>query len=240
MTNRFDHADEKLREEYEETFFEALIQSYTAYQGEQLQQQAAHDAPPEEALCRRMDERIAQALQQQRRRRLLARLRRAQKYIAMLLIVVSATFAVSFVTVEAFRVRVLNFFVAESGASTIYALLEEQSGPLAPRYIPEDMSICLYDNDPAGTQIFLQNADASRYAQILFCAWGTRVSVNSENLLTCKQVDINGTDATYTEQVGLSTLVWATPDNAHIAVVFSNLPEDEILAIARSIPSPAQ
>lgn len=239
MTNPFDRADAKLREEYEETFFAALMEGYTEYQGEQLRQQAMQDAPPSDELCAQMQEKIARELRQQRRRRTTARLLRVRKYVAVLLIVAFAAFTTSFVTVEAFRVRVLNLFAVESGTATIYGLLEEKDGPLVPKYIPEDMYVSVYDDDLDPTTILLQNTDASRYAQICFYSEGTRLSVDNENLSVRKQVDINGTQATYTEKRGIGTLVWITPDHAHIAAVFSNLPEEEILAIARSIPLPS-
>lgn len=61
MTNKFDKSDEKLREQYEEAFFQQLMEGYEEYQGERLKRESEADniEGPSAELIAQMEAKIA-------------------------------------------------------------------------------------------------------------------------------------------------------------------------------------
>lgn len=231
MTNKW---DDKLRDQYEEAFFQELMAGYAEHEGEALRQQAAQDEAPDPERLAQMNRRLAREMRRRKRKRGIAVLRHAKKVAAVFFAAVVVYFSLNPASADAIRVRVLNFFLERRGDATVYGFRAEQDGLFVPSYIPSDLNVELYD-ERLPARIVLQSSDASRYVSITIGDKNTRLSVDSENLDVCKQVSINGTDADYTEKEGLATLVWRNPEETYIAIMVSNLPEEEMIEIAESI-----
>lgn len=112
MTNKFDKSDERLREQYEEAFFQELMEGYDEYQGEKLKREAEAEngEGPSPELIAQMEEKIAKEIGRQKRLKSIPRFRRIGKYVAVFVVVIVTVFSVSFVSVDAFRTRILNYF----------------------------------------------------------------------------------------------------------------------------------
>ena len=120
MTNKFDKSDEKLREQYEEAFFQELMEGYDEYQGEKLRREAEaeNSEGPSAELIAQMEAKISREINRQKRMKAVPKLRRFGKYVAIFFVAIAAVFSVSFVTVDAFRTRILNFISANHGTTT--------------------------------------------------------------------------------------------------------------------------
>ena len=59
MTNKW---DDKLRDQYEEAFFQELMAGYAEHEGEALRQQAAQDEAPDPERLAQMNRRLAREL----------------------------------------------------------------------------------------------------------------------------------------------------------------------------------
>ena len=237
MTNKFDKSDEKLREQYEAAFFQELMEGYDGYQGEKLKREAEseNNEEPSAELIAQMEAKIAKEIGRQRQRKAISKLRRYGKYVAVFLAAFVAIFSVSFVTVDAFRTRILNFFSEDHGESTIHVIRPDQDGTLAPSYIPEGMDIVLYSDEDSPVQIVLQSNDAVTYANIFIYDGRTKVHSDTENALILESVLINGVEGEYCQKDERASLTWCNNDRTLIAQMTSNISKEDMILIAQSI-----
>ena len=237
MTNKFDKSDERLREQYEEAFFQELMEGYDEYQGEKLKREAEaeNSEGPSAELIAQMEAKIAKEINRQKRMKAVPKLRRFGKYAAIFFVAIAAVFSVSFVTVDAFRNSILNYFFKDQGISTIHGVQQELQGLFAPAYLPANMSIVLYSDDNEPIEILLQSDDSTSYAQIYIFDNQTKVYSDTEEVNTREYIDINGIDGEYSEKDGRASLIWYSANQTYMAQMNSNLSKEEMINIARSI-----
>lgn len=237
MTNKFDKSDEKLREQYEEAFFQELMEGYDEYQGEKLRREAEaeNSEGPSAELIAQMEAKIAKEINRQKRMKTVPKLRRFGKYVAIFFVAIAAVFSVSFVTVDAFRNSILNYFFEDQGESTRHKFQQEQDGIYLPSYIPENLYVSLYSDDDFPVQILLQSSNEEDYAHILIFHQESEVYSNTEDAVELEYININGTDGEYCENDGYASLIWSNKECTRIAHLTSNLSKSEIINIAQSI-----
>lgn len=237
MTTKFDKSDEKLREQYEEAFFQELMEGYDEYQGEKLKREAETDniEGPSAELIAQMEAKIAEEIGRQKRRKAFTKIQRFRKYAAIFFVVIAAVFSVSFVTVDAFRTRILNYFFEDQGVSTIHGVQQDQQGLFAPAYLPANMSIALYSDDSDPIEILLQSDDNTSYAHIYIFNNQTKVYSDTEDVNAREYVDINGIDGEYSAKDGRASLIWYSVNRTYMAQMNSNISKEEMINIARSI-----
>lgn len=237
MTSKFDKSDEKLREQYEEAFFQELMEGYDEYQGEKLKREAETDniEGPSAELIAQMEAKIAEEIGRQKRRKSFTNIQRFGKYAAIFFVVIAAVFSVSFVTVDAFRTRLLNYIFSNQGDSTVHVIQESQSGVFAPSYIPQNMSMVLYSDEIEPVEILIQNDDGTSYAHIYIFDNQTQVYSDTEDVTAIEYIDINGIDGEYSEKDGRASLIWYSVNRTYMAQMNSNISKEEMINIARSI-----
>ncbi len=237
MTNKFDKSDEKLREQYEEAFFQELMEGYDEYQGEKLRREAEaeNSEGPSAELIAQMEAKIAKEINRQKRMKTVPKLRRFGKYVAIFFVAIAAVFSVSFVTVDAFRNSLLNYIFSNQGDSTVHVIQHNQNGVFAPSYIPQDMSIVLYSDEIEPVEIIIQNDDGTSYAHIFIFGNQAQVYSDTEDVTAIEYIDINGIDGEYSEKDGRASLIWYNANQTYIAQMKSNLSKEEMINIARSI-----
>lgn len=239
MTNKFDKSDTKLRELYEEAFFQQLMEGYEEFQGEKLKREAEADIDnieePSAELISQMETKIAKEIGRQKQRKTIVKIQRFGKHVAVIFVVIAAVFSVSFVTVDAFRTRILNYFFEDQGVSTIHGIQQEQHGLFTPTYLPANMSIVLYSDESEPIEILLQSDDNSSYAHIYIFDNQTKVYSDTEDVKAREYVDINGVDGEYSEKEGRASLIWHSANQTYMAQMTSNLAKEEMVNIASSI-----
>lgn len=237
MTNKFDKSDERLREQYEEAFFQELMEGYDEYQGEKLKREAEakNGEGPSPELIAQMEEKIAKEIGRQKRLKSIPRFRRIGKYVAVFVVVIVTVFSVSFVSVDAFRTRILNYFFENQGESTVHVIQQTQSGVFSPSYIPEGISVVLYSDDIDPIEILLQSDDNTYYANILIYDSQSKVHSDTEGALSIEPAIINDVEGEYCQKEGRASLVWYNNEQTYIAQMNSNLPKEEMIHIAQSI-----
>ena len=237
MTSKFDKLDEKLREQYEEAFFQELMDGYDEYQGAKLKREAEaeNNGGPSPELIAQMKGKIAKEISRQKRMKAIGKMRRFGKYVAIFFVAVVAVFSVSFVTVDAFRTRLLNYFFANHGEATVHIIQQSQSGIFAPSYIPSGMSIALYSDESEPIEMLIQNADSTFYVHIFIFDDQTQVYSDTEDITDMEDIDINGVSAEYSEKDGYASIVWSNLSQTYLAHMDSNLPKEEMIKIATSV-----
>ena len=235
MTNKFDQSDEKLREQYEEAFFHELMEGYAEYQGEKLRQAAENDAPPSPELIAQMNAKIAKEISRQKRSKAFAGILRLRKYVAIFLIAIVAVFSVSFVSVDAFRSKILNFISINQGTSIEHGLQEPSGGIFAPTYLPDGFYIASYFDNRDPIQVVIQGDNQTDYAIISISADSSKLLSDAENMSESKQVEINGVNGELSEKNEIIVLVWMNSSETLMASMNTNLGQEEAIKIAESI-----
>lgn len=237
MTNKFDKSDERLRERYEEAFFQELMEGYDEYQGEKLKREAEAEnrEGPSPELIAQMEAKIAKEIGRQKRQKAIIKIQRFGKCVAIFFVVIAVVFSVNFVAVDAFRTRILNFFAIDHGESTIHVIQPDQDGTLAPSYIPAGMDIVLYSDENSPIQIVLQSNDANSYANIFIYDGRTKVHSDTENALVLEPVLINGIEGEYCQKDEHASLTWCNNDGSLIAQMTANISKEDMILIAQSM-----
>jgi len=235
VTNKFDQSDEKLREQYEEAFFHELMEGYAEYQGEKLRQAAENDAPPSPELIAQMNAKIAKEIGRQKRSKAFAGILRLRKYVAIFLIAIVAVFSVSFVSVDAFRSKILNFISINQGASIEHGLQEPSGGIFAPTYLPDGFYIASYFDNRDPIQIVLQSNDDMDYATIFISEDSSKLLSDAENIESFEPITINGAQGEYSQKGDRITLVWGNDAGTMLASMNTNIAKENAVKIAESI-----
>lgn len=235
MTNKFDQSDEKLREQYEEAFFHELMEGYAEYQGEKLRQAAENDAPPSPELIAQMNAKIAKEIGRQKRSKAVAGILRLRKYVAIFLIAIVAVFSVSFVSVDAFRSKILNFISINQGTSIEHGLQEPSGGIFAPTYLPDGFYIASYFDNRDPIQIVLQSNDDMDYATIFISEDSSKLLSDAENIESFEPITINGAQGEYSQKGDRITLVWGNDAGTMLASMNTNIAKENAVKIAESI-----
>ena len=235
MMNKFDQSDEKLREQYEEAFFHELMEGYAEYQGEKLRQEAENDAPPSPELIAQMNAKIAKEISRQKRSKAFAGILRLRKYVAIFLIAIVAVFSVSFVSVDAFRSKILNFISINQGTSIEHGLQEPSGGIFAPTYLPDGFYIASYFDNRDPIQIVLQSNDDMDYATIFISEDSSKLLSDAENIESFEPITINGAQGEYSQKGDRITLVWGNDAGTMLASMNTNIAKENAVKIAESI-----
>lgn len=237
MTNKFDKSDEKLREQYEEAFFQELMEGYDEYQGEKLRREAEaeNSEGPSAELIAQMEAKIAKEINRQKRMKAVPKLRRFGKYVAIFFVAIAAVFSVSFVTVDAFRTRILNFISANHGTTTERGFQDHLEGTFIPTYLPEGYYVVSYFDDRDPVRIILQGAEQEDYAIISVSTDKAKIMLDSEDISETRPIMINGAMGELSKKGGLTILFWMNEDENMMAIMNTNLEEDEAIKIAESI-----
>lgn len=235
MTNKFDQSDEKLREQYEEAFFHELMEGYAEYQGEKLRQEAENDAPPSPELIAQMNAKIAKEISRQKRSKAFAGILRLRKYVAIFLIAIVAVFSVSFVSVDAFRSKILNFISINQGTSIEHGLQEPSGGIFAPTYLPDGFYIATYLDDRDPIQIILQDNSATYFVLICISEDSSKIMSDAEDMEQFDTTEINGVSSEISAKNGTLILTWKNSSETLMASMNTNLGQEEAIKIAESI-----
>lgn len=233
--NKFDQSDEKLREQYEEAFFHELMEGYAEYQGEKLRQEAENDAPPSPELIAQMNAKIAKEIGRQKRIKAFAGILRLRKYVAIFLIAIVAVFSVSFVSVDAFRSKILNFISINQGTTIEHGLQEPSGGIFAPTYLPDGFYIASYFDNRDPIQIVLQSNDDMDYATIFISEDSSKLLSDAENIESFEPITINGAQGEYSQKGDRITLVWGNDAGTMLASMNTNIAKENAVKIAESI-----
>lgn len=237
MTNKFDKSDEKLREQYEEAFFQELMEGYDEYQGEKLKREAEaeNSEGPSAELIAQMEAKIAKEINRQKRMKTVPKLRRFGKYVAIFFVAIAAVFSVSFVTVDAFRTRILNFISETHEISVERGFQDSATGLYTPSYLPDGFYVASYFDEQDFVRIILQGEQQEDYAIISISTDREKLLIDSEDISETRQITINGAMGELSQKDGLTILFWMNEEKKLMAIMNTNLEEAEAIKIAESI-----
>jgi len=148
------------------------------------------------------------------------------------------------VTVQAFRLSVLNFLISIEPKYTSYELQDDdQSGDneklivnwtnsYVPGYMPEGYEVTEMSSSGSLKKIVLENADSCR---IIYTEYESEssLSIDTEDASLIKTIMINGHDGTVSTKDSTTTIVWKM--DGHLFVVQGQISTDEAIKIAENV-----
>lgn len=156
-------------------------------------------------------------------------------------------FSTAMVTVQAFRIQVLNFLINIESKYTSYQLSgndenDKNKAGLAvswtnayvPTYVPEDYEVTsISSSDSLKKIIFTNKKDKALY--IIYCEYSSSnsIAVDTENASLVKKVKINGEDGTLSVKDTTVTVAWIIDE--HLFTIQGSLSTDEAVRLAESV-----
>lgn len=155
---------------------------------------------------------------------------------AVVVLAIFLTFSSMMVTVQAFRLSVLNFLISIEPKYTSYELQDDdQSGDneklivnwtnsYVPSYMPEGYEVTEMSSSDSLKKVILENADSS---SIIYTEYesDSSLSIDTEDASLIETIKINGHDGTLSEKGSITTVVWKM--DGHLFVVQGQISTDE-------------
>lgn len=247
MKNSGSEPDRKLYEDYEQALFRLVVHEAAKHEGSSLLEEnqrlkdLSESHPSEEAL-RRFTERLDASLLKQkvdaRRKRLPKLLRR----MAVAVVAICFVFFAAMTTVQAFRVKVMNFWMSIQPGYTIFRLQEDgtsNKGNLVvdwtnayvPTYVPEGYEVSSVNVSQFVKRIVLQAEKSSIVYMEMTGA--TSPTVDTENASLLETISINGLSGMLVEKNGLVTIVWSS--NERMFMVETQADIDTAMKVAQGV-----
>lgn len=161
---------------------------------------------------------------------------RLLKKIAVIMIVIVLAFSAMMVTVKAFRLQVLNFFVDPKYTSVQLNedenLMVSWTNDYVPTYVPKDYEVAGTSHSDAINKIVFKKPDNSSIIYTEYKSTSS-IAVDTEGASLIETVKINGRDGTLTIKDSMTAVVWSIND--HIFLIQGTISKDEAVKIAEGI-----
>ena len=237
----------KYQAQYEEGLLGMLVDSYMDILGEGLLEEAeAARQNPAFALSEKDRSRFLKAVTRHyRRQEFFAWLkagRQALKVAGIVICILSVAFMVSYITVEAFRIKANNFFIEthsrytelspqEPGGIDLSAFDDEVKEAL-PTYLPEGFELVKLDD--GGLHITAEYYSGDRFIVYGRYFAGTgNPRVDTENTDYTNYIEINGCKAFLVEKDGKISLNWYA--SSYRYSLKGQITREEIIEMAKSV-----
>lgn len=236
----------RLRENYEDALFALLMDDYAQTEGERLYEENKNlKNDPALALPEGMEKRGIQAIRKGfRRKRTRSFVKTSGKIISRVAVVVLAlniAFGVSFFSVEAFRVEILNMalnyqathttveFVGEDAASSSQYSVEDLQ-----KVIPDTYTLDSYEKTLDAEYALFVDPDGKQIIWDVFPA-DTTFNLDTENADYVEEVRVGTSDAIIVEKDGASTILWCNTFAGKAYCISADMEQDDLLKIVTEL-----
>lgn len=169
-----------------------------------------------------------------RRKALYKKLYFYSKRVAVVLLVAISVFGVSLVSVRAWRIRALNFFIEISDSYSDIKFVETdnpyRSNSISLEYMP--IGFVLEESEETDNSIYLKFVKGDDYFRFSKEIVDSKMRVDTENS-NIKELQIQGRKAFYSENDNVSILMWH--DDVFAYALFGTISESEMILIAENI-----
>ena len=239
----------RLYEEYEDSLFKLVMHDVAEKEGQlflEEKEKLKNDPeflPSQEAIqkfSQQLDAHLKKPKAYARRQRILTALNRMA--VAMLIILVLLCTTV--MTVQAFRVRVLNFLIDIQQEYTSFELQNNDNGSdggsttvdwrkaYVPTYIPAGYEVSASSNNERLREIEFKNPQDSLITYMELSE-GNKPALDTENAAVFETVNINGHEGTLVAKDSLVTIIWQM--NNRMFMIRGQTEKDTVVKMAEGV-----
>lgn len=241
---------QKIYEEYEDSLFKLVMHDVAQQEGRLFQEEAKklqNDPkyqPSQEAVqnfSRQIDAYLKKSKSDTKKCRVRQGLNKAAIALLLTLLILGTTV----VTVEAFRVKALNFLMDIQQEYTSFQLEDsDRSGfedrgttigwhqAYVPTYIPDGYEVSTTSQNESYKKIEFTNSQGSLITYMELNA-GHKPAVDTENNSVFETIDINGYKGTVVVKNSLMTVIWAM--NGRMFMIQGKIDKDTAIKMARGV-----
>ena len=239
----------KLYEEYEDSLFKLVMHDATEKEGQlflEEKEKLKNDPeflPSQEAIqkfSQQLDAHLKKPKAYARRQRILKALNRVAVAMLITLVILGTTV----VTVQAVRVRVLNFLMDIQQEYTSFQLKDSGSGSeggsttidwhkaYMPTYIPAGYEVITSSNGELLRRIEFKNQQGS-FITYMELSEGNKPALDTENASVFETVSINGHEGTLVAKDSLVTIIWQM--NNRMFMIRGQTEKDTVVKMAEGV-----
>ena len=239
--------NQQLQEQYEDAVFALLMDEYAKLEGDRLlaASKAARDNPafqvPEGAEERGL-KKIRKAYRRHQIRQTLKSFQKPVARVAVVFLVICALFSVSFVTIEAVRVKVINTIMEVSDTHTHLVMGDQPLDGMVGRYslndfmkvMPESFSLTSYQKMEFYATAVFDGPDGERVI------WGetpigASSNIDTEDAERIDSVVIDNYDGILVVKDGFTSVYWSDQTEGLSYSCEATLPEDKIISMIHEL-----
>ena len=250
MARKNDDSRKKLYEEYEDSLFRLIMNDAAEKEGksfleekERLKADPKNQPSPEK--IERFSHRLDSLLKKQNRNHRRRSISRILSKVAVVVLVMVAVFSTAMVSVDAFRIKVMNFLIDVQPEYTSFQIKDGSSGSKGekmvvnwtntylPTYIPAGYEVdSLTYTDPLKEITYRNQKNKDLVIDYSESDDSNNITVDTEKA-SVKTIYINGHKGMLVAKNSQTTVVWET--DHHIFVVCTMESTDETLKIAQNV-----
>ena len=242
--------NQEVYEQYLDATVALYMEHYSAMLTEKISSEIKdEDAPFPEALDLKCKSLFKKEAAKQKRLTLWKHTKRTLKVAAVFAIAVMTTFSMLFVSVDAFRVKVINFYIENKNG--YWSINSDQNshqdkGMIQPDnfdvnnplkgLIPDDYSLITISNaDPQRTSAIYENANAGTIRLHIF-PYDTSLQIDSENTTSTKEIKILNFDGVLSVKNQATQIAWCNNETQTMYLIITNtLTESELITLAENL-----
>ena len=238
-----------LNKQYEDGLFRLIMSSAAEYEGEQLLKENSLNADAtEDFLSEDKVRAFSKLLDSKLTKKKVPKSRRPWTIlnrVAGFMLVTVLTFSTLMISVDAFRVRVLNFLINITPEATIFQLVDgsnsedygdatvDWTNSYVPTYIPEGFALIEEDWTASMKTVTFENKDEGLYFTFDEYLPGNAVNIDTENTEVMRQVLIDGHLGNLSVKDSITSIVWKLSDR--LFLIQGTISAEEALKIAESV-----
>lgn len=241
-----------LYDAYEEGMFRLVMNNVAEKEGKMLfdENEALKTDPesiPSQENIKRFSQLLDSHLKKAKRKHNAPRFSKMINRAAVAALAIIIIFSTAVVTVQAFRIQVLNFLINIESKYTSYQLSGNDendnnkaelsvswTNAYVPTYVPENYEITsISSSDSLKKIIFTNKKDKSLYIIYSEYSSSNSIAVDTENATLVEKVKINGKDGTLSVKDTIVTVAWIIDE--HLFTIQGSLNTDEAVKLAESV-----
>ena len=238
--------EKKIKEEYEDSFWRLVMHKCVQVKGAILLKEAEEvKNDPRYAISSEADKRIKKSINKHFRKKKLQALTnkslKAFQKVAVIFFVFAIILTITYTSVEAFRVQVLNMLLKFEDKYVSVKLEEYDDSDIfnmylnnvyAPTYIPDGYQIASFSNGTSVMGIDYINDEEKSITFMVFNSSGSS-NIDTENADLIQSIRINGIEGILVKKNEDITISWVNDNKAF--TIYAQISEIEITKIAESI-----
>ena len=243
-----DDIKKKLQEDYEDALFAVLMDEFAQAEGERLYvENKALMENPSFQLPSGMEARglkiIRETFRKKCRKSTIKSTGKLLSRAAVIVLILNVVFGISFFTVEAFRVKVLNMALNYQETHTTVRFIDDSfsenvrlTADALQKVLPESYTLEAHEETSDSEYALFINQNGS-YIMWYVDPLSTTTNLDTENADYVEQISVDGCEGVLIEKTGVSTVFWGDSSVQKTYYIEADMPGEALLQLVKKLVS---